>query len=206
MVLEIVGAGLGRTGTMSLKLALQQLGFGPCHHMFEVIRDADRLIPLWQAAGDGKPDWEATFEGFRSTVDWPSATYWRELAAYYPTAKVILSLRDSEAWWRSTQSTIFAPREDPPGPFRRMVDSTVGVMFDQKLNDRDLAISVFERHNASVKAAIPAERLLIYDLAEGWDPLCRFLAVPVPDTPMPKVNTTEEFRSRVRQAVESQAS
>lgn len=198
MSLNVVGAGLGRTGTMSLKLALDQLGLGPCYHMIEVFQNP-AAPGWWEAAADGAPDWPRIFEGYRSTVDWPSATFYRELADAYPEAKVILTVRDPAAWYASTQATIFnrdytAP---PANPFESMVRKVVGRMFDLEMKDRDHVISVFERHNAQVRAAIPAERLLEYDVAQGWAPLCAFLGVDVPASPMPKANSTEEFLARM---------
>jgi hypothetical protein len=196
MPLKVIGAGFGRTGTLSLKLALEQLGFGPCYHMVEVFKhDA---ASLWVDASEGRPDWERIFDGYNSTVDWPSATYWRELAEAYPDAKVILTERDAEAWFASTQATIF-PHETPPDddvPFNRMFRQVIGRLFDQRMREHDHVIDVYRRHNAEVKASLPPERLLVYEVAQGWGPLCEFLDVPVPAEPMPNVNTTEEFRLR----------
>lgn len=198
MPLKVIGAGYGRTGTMSMKLALEQLGLGPCYHMMEVFKNP-KAPGYWEAAADGKPvDWEEVFAGYNSTVDWPSATFYKELAEAYPDAKVILTLRDPEAWFASTQATIFA-RDFPPesdDPFLRMVGKVVGRLFDHRMHDKETLLSVYHRHNETVQKVIPAERLLVYDLAQGWEPLCRFLGVPVPDGPMPKVNTTEEFQAR----------
>jgi hypothetical protein len=199
MTISVIGAGYGRTGTMSLKLALEQLGVGRCYHMVEVFQ-----IPAapeqWRLAADAPPgDWDTIFEGFSATVDWPGATFYREMAAHYPEAKVILTHRDPEAWFKSTQATIFANdlggAEDTP--FSRMAKAVVGRLFDQRLHDRDHVIDVYLRHNAEVQRVIPAERLLVYEVAEGWKPLCDFLGLPRPDGPMPKVNSTEEFVSRV---------
>ena len=199
MPLSIVGAGLGRTGTMSLKLALEQLGHGPCYHMIEVFKNP-AAPAYWEAAADGeRVDWEEVFAGFNATVDWPSASFYKPLADAYPLAKVILTVRDPAAWFESTQQTIFAIREATAAPtnaFISMVSKVVYRMFDFRVHDRDLAISVFERHNAEVLATIAADRLLVYDVAQGWEPLCAFLGAPVPEGPMPKVNTTEEFRAR----------
>ncbi|HEV2365088.1 MAG TPA: sulfotransferase [Caulobacteraceae bacterium] len=207
MTLEIVGAGLGRTGTMSLKLALEQLGFGPCYHMIEVFQHAQTAIPLWEEVGDGKPpQWDKIFEGYRATVDWPSATYYKELAAHYPKAKVILSKRDPEAWWRSTQATIFNPARVMSAQmtdFTRMVQKTVGVMFDGQMNDHDRLISVYNRHNAEVVRVIAPGRLLVWEPGEGWPPLCRFLGVAVPEGPMPHANSTQEFQGRLCQMVDT---
>ena len=194
MPLSVIGAGFGRTGTMSLKLALEQLGFGPCYHMVEVFKNP-KAPGYWEAVADGEgADWEAVFRGYASTVDWPNATYYAELAEAYPAAKVILTKRDPEAWFASTQATIFH-REfgNPTNDFERMVDKVIGRLFDMRMHDRDHVIDVFERHNAQVIRQIPPERLLVYEVSEGWAPLCAFLKVPIPTGPMPKVNSTEEF-------------
>ena len=194
MPLSVIGAGFGRTGTMSLKLALEQLGFGPCYHMVEVFKNP-RAPSYWEAVADGEaPDWESIFAGYGSTVDWPNATYYAELADAYPTAKVVLTKRDPEAWFTSTQATIFQrDYGNPTNGFERMVDKVIGRLFDMRMHEKDHVISVFERHNAEVIRRVPAERLLVYNLAQGWAPLCGFLNVPVPEGSMPKVNSTEEF-------------
>ena len=199
MPLSVIGAGFGRTGTMSLKLALEQLGIGPCYHMSEVFKNS-AAPGYWEAAADGKPvDWEEVFAGYRSTVDWPSATFYKELADAYPDAKVILTVRDPEAWFMSTQATIFASRifEDATSDWGRMVLKVVGDLFDREMSNKAKLIDVYNRHNETVQRVIPAERLLVYDLSEGWDPLCSFLGVPVPDEPMPNTNSTEDFKRRL---------
>ena len=194
MALSVIGAGFGRTGTLSLKLALEQLGFGPCYHMLEVFKDPQ--APLrWEAAADGRPDWEQIFHGYRATVDWPGATFWRELAYAYPEAKVILTVRDPEAWFVSTQATIFKQMDlDEASPFSRMPKKVVGELFEQRMHDRAKLLEVYARHNETVRRTIPPERLLVYEVSQGWAPLCAFLGVPVPDGSIPKVNTTEEFQ------------
>jgi hypothetical protein len=200
MALSVIGAGYGRTGTMSLKLALERLGFGPCYHMIEVIKDPAVRSPAWEAAADGQDvDWEAVFDGFKSCVDWPGATFYRRLAEAYPNAKIILTVRDPESWYRSTQATIFSlpMPEDAEDPWGRMVGKVIGRLFDHRMHDHDRLIAEFNRHNDQVRQTIPAERLLVYDAAEGWGPLCAFLGVNLPEGPMPKANTTEEFRERL---------
>lgn len=197
MTLKVIGAGFGRTGTMSLKLALEQLGFGPCYHMVEVFKNPE-APKWWIDAADGKPDWPKIFNGYNATVDWPNCTFYAELAAFYPEAKVILTERDPEAWFKSTQETIF-PNQVPPDtgqPFDTMVRKVIAPLFDFRMREHDHVIDVFKRHNAEVRRRIPAERLLVYEVAQGWEPLCKFLGVPVPATPMPKTNTTEEFTRR----------
>jgi hypothetical protein len=194
MTLSVIGAGFGRTGTLSLKLALEQLGFGPAYHMVEVLKNPE-APGYWESAADGKPvDWEKVFEGYRSTVDWPSATFYRQLADAYPQAKVVLTLRDPEAWFASTQATIFKPSyDDPTDPFACMARKVIGSLFDQRMKDRERVLEVYNRHNETVQRVIPAERLLVYDIAQGWAPLCAFLGVDIPEGPMPKVNSTEDF-------------
>jgi Sulfotransferase domain len=199
--LEIIGPGFGRTGTNSLKLALENLGFGPCHHMFEV-RDNPGLLPDWEAAARGESvDWNKVFWGYRSQVDWPGARYWRELARYFPKAKVILSVRDPEAWFDSVQATIvpfLAARGSHPSPhvnaIAEMGHRAIEVqIFDNQLSDRDHAIRVFKKHIAEVQSEIPPHRLLTFDLHDGWQPLCDFLDVDVPGIPFPRTNSSKEF-------------
>ncbi len=196
MALSVIGAGFSRTGTFSLKLALERLGFGPCCHMSEVFSRPD-LWPLWEAAYAGAPDWDALFEGFASTVDVPSNQFYAELAARYPDAKVILTVRDPQSWWRSMRATLLSD------PVRRHVgDSPVATLIrrmglhgsDPRAQDPDHMLAWYDRHNASVIATIPAERLLVYRIEEGWEPLCRFLGVPTPDAGFPHVNSTEAFQ------------
>jgi len=201
MSLKVIGAGFGRTGTLSLKFALEQLGFGPCYHMIEVFKNPV-CIPWWHAVADGTPDWDKIFDGYNATVDWPSATYYAELAAHYPQAKVTLTERDPEVWFRSTQNTIF-PNATPPDtekPFDQLFRKCVGSLFDQRMRDHDHVIAVYKRHNAEVRERIPKDRLLVYEASRGWAPLCEFLGVPVPDTPMHNVNSTEDFRKRFKEA------
>lgn len=197
MALKVIGSGLGRTGTMSLKLALEQLGLGPCHHMVEVFARPDS-IPLWVAAGAGSPDWEAIFSGFQSMVDYPGCRFWRELMGYYPDAKVIHTLRDPDEWFDSTQSTIFAPRSpstEPPPPMRPFFDMVMSD-FGGRQGDRAFMTDYFKRHTEEVLATVPKERLTVFEASQGWAPLCDFLGLPVPQTPFPKVNSREEFKAR----------
>ena len=201
MALKVIGSGLGRTGTMSLKLGLEQLGLGPCHHMVEVFMHPE-TVPLWIQAGHGAADWDAIFDGYASMVDYPGARFWRELADHYPDAKVLHSVRDPDGWFESTQETIFAPggaADAATGPMRAFFDVvTDGVA--GRLHDRDFMIDHFHRHTEAVKAAIAPERLLVFEASQGWGPLCAFLGVPVPDTPFPRENTREEFKARIAAA------
>ncbi|HTR12708.1 MAG TPA: sulfotransferase [Roseiarcus sp.] len=201
MPLEIIGPGFGRTGTNSLKIALELLGFGPSHHMFEV-RDNPEQLPNWEAAARGeKVDWDDVFRGYRSQVDFPGARYWRELAQHYPDAKVILTVRDPDAWFDSVEATILpflAARGKHSTPhvnaIAEMGYRTVALqVFDDRLSDRDHAIRVFRRHIAEVQSEIPADRLLTFDVSEGWEPLSEFLGVDAPDVPFPKTNSSKAF-------------
>lgn len=206
MTLKVIGAGYGRTGTMSLKLALEQLGFGPCYHMVEVFKNPV-AARWWVDAAEGRPDWEKIFAGYDSTVDWPNATFYAELAEAYPEAKVILTERDPEAWFASTQATIFARDipADTEDPWMLMFGKVIADLFDRRMHDKDKLISVYQAHNARVREVIPSERLLVYEVAQGWAPLCDFLGVAVPEGPMPKVNSTEEFQSRHAQQIADRA-
>ncbi len=204
--MRVVGAGFGRTGTKSLKLALERLGFGPCHHMLEVGTNPDQLA-LWQRVARGeRPDWSEVFRDYGACVDWPSARFWRELAAHYPDAKMILSLRDPDAWFDSGQRTIYPVMRDhvehaDPERRERMAmayELIVRQTFDERMDDRAHATQVFRDHNAAVRREIDPERLLVFEAADGWEPLCRHLGVEVPDEPFPLTNTTEEFVNRRR--------
>ena len=200
MTIQVIGAGLGRTGTMSFKHAMDILGLGPCYHMYEVFNNP-QAIEFWRRAGEGDlGDLAAFLSDYNSTCDWPSARWYREQAERWPDAKVVLTVRDPDAWFRSTQATIFAERGGPDAhadPFAAMIKSVVFSQLGDARHDRDKAVAFFERHNAEVKRTIPAERLLVYETAHGWAPLCAFLGVPVPDAPFPKTNTTEEFVARI---------
>lgn len=201
MPLEIIGAGFGRTGTNSLKFALEHLGFGPCHHMFEV-RDNPELIADWEALARGEAvDWDSVFSGYRSQVDWPGAKYWRELSAHFPNAKVILTVRDPDEWFDSVQATLVpfldARGKHPaphPNAIAEMAHKLIAVpTFDDRMSDREHATRIFREHIAEVQHSIPAERLLTFDLREGWEPLCKFLGVRTPDIPFPKTNSSKQF-------------
>ena len=197
MALKVIGSGLGRTGTMSLKLALEQLGFGPCHHMMEMFRRPD-TASLWVAAAEGRPDWEAIFDGYASMTDYPGVRYWRELVALYPDAKVVHTVRDPDAWFDSTQATIFAPDTPataPPPPLARFFE-TMTADIAEGMHDRAYMTAYMRRHDAEVQATVPKHRLLVYQVGQGWGPLCDFLGVATPDGPFPRENTREAFTAR----------
>ena len=209
MTLKVIGAGFGRTGTLSLTSALDELELGPCYHMVET-REHHEHDTMWLALANGEAsDWRPMLNGYVSTVDWPTTYFWKQLAAANPDAKIILTLRDPEAWYRSAAATIFARmlefealRADPDAvdPARRRHMEMVNTIVVEKTFggslDKDHAIQVFNAHNGDVRRSVPRERLLVYESGEGWEPLCDFLELPAPATPYPKVNTTGDFVSR----------
>jgi hypothetical protein len=202
MGLQIVGAGLGRTGTHSLQLALQQLLDGRCYHMIEVFGRPDD-IAVWHDAINGQmPDWNAFLSEYRATVDWPASAFWREIADANPDAIVLLSSRDTASWWKSANNTIFnvtrrENRRDDPMLLAQM--AMIEALFEQRFTknwtDEAEACRAFEAHNAAVRAAIPADRLIDYRPGDGWKPICDKLGLPIPSEPFPHVNTTDEFRA-----------
>lgn len=211
MALDIIGAGLGRTGTLSLKMALEQLGFDPCYHMVELIEEPGRL-PLWlQAARTGNTDWDAVLRGYRATVDYPGALFYQPLMERYPQAKVILTVRDPERWHESAMATIYPGGRSEA--FKSLPDEWQERMafineliwegqFGGRFSDREHAVAEFVRHRAEVEAAVPAERLLVFEVSQGWEPLCEFLGVPVPDEPFPRSNDRASFQARMRERLE----
>lgn len=203
MGLEIIGAGFGRTGTLSLKMALEELGLGPCYHMMEVHKEQGRAAVWLEASQGASPNWEVIFDGFESTVDWPACTFWRELAVTYPDAKVLLSQREAGGWHKSVMNTIYramtsvpddATEGSPVTSVAMAIDLVLRRTFDGKLADAEYAIEVFNKHNQAVRDAIAPERLLVYEPGQGWEPLCEFFDVPVPATNYPHANTTESFQ------------
>ncbi len=202
MTLSVIGSGFGRTGTMSLKNALEQLGFGPCHHMEEVFEHPEQ-VQHWQAVAAGDTvDWNTVFEGYHSQIDWPGAHVWRDLSETFPNAKVVHSVRPEESWWNSFSKTIgkfLATYKEMPLPphVSAMADAMMEVIarqtFDGQFADRTTALAAYRKRTEQVRAAIPPERLLVFDVAEGWEPLCHFLDTPVPNGPFPHLNKQAEF-------------
>ena len=202
--MKAISLGVGRTGTNSLRLALNQLGLGPCHHMYEVFAALNSQAALWQAAANGNPDWGAIYDGFNSAVDWPTAAFAEEIYATYPNAKYILSTRSTESWVASFTATIYKslaitnkrpPELDTWHAMAVQVIAKTGFPFG--LSDDELA-SRFDAHNAMVKDLIPADQLLVFEAADGWEPLCAHLGVPVPDGPYPRSNNRVEFWEKVQ--------
>jgi hypothetical protein len=202
MTLRVIGAGFGRTGTVSLKLALEMLGLAPCHHMTEVFAHPEQ-VPFWDRAAQGEAmNWDEVFSSYRASCDWPSCAFYKELAVRYPEAKVILTLRDPKAWYKSVTATILRSMHKPE-PGQQGLPGIFGpLLIGEKTFGNDFSeahmIDVFERHNAEVKRTIPSDRLLVFEAQDGWAPLCEFLGVPVPGVPYPRANSTDEFLARVR--------
>jgi hypothetical protein len=204
-MLQVIGAGFGRTGTLSLKAALEALGFGPCYHMYELLGHIDHA-QFWVAAEAGDPAALRTpLAGYRATVDWPGCVFWRELCDLYPEAKVVLSVRPPGRWYDSFRETVGAvlaagaPADVPEvfAPVFEMSDRIVrdrsfGPGFD--VEDADAVIAAYQAHNESVREGVASHRLLEFDVSQGWSPLCAFLGVPIPDTEFPNVNDREQFR------------
>jgi hypothetical protein len=204
MSIKVIGAGFGRTGTLSLKQALEMLGFDKCYHMMEVHLNPGHA-QVWSDLADGVvPDWDKLFAGYQASVDWPSCNFWREQMAAFPDAKVILTRRDPEKWYASVMNTIWpsskanAQRAEPEAKLTsKMVFGLIwDGIFDGRMDDKAYVISQFEAHNQKVIDEVPAEKLLVYEPGQGWEPLCSFLNVPIPEVDYPRVNSTEDFRAQ----------
>ncbi len=205
--MKVIGAGFGRTGTLSLKAALERLGFGPCYHMMEYLNHPEHGR-LWVSALGGEViDWDDVFAAYESTTDWPACNFWRELADVYPEAKVVLTVRDPERWWNSMDSTLFAAYRAgvlPGSPaaaaeLRQMSELLMGTTFEGRVGDREHVLQRFEEHNDRVRHGLPPERLLIYQVSQGWSPLCEFLGVEEPNEPFPHLNEGTNFPELMRE-------
>ena len=204
MSIRVIGAGFGRTGTLSLKYALEKLGFDKCYHMMEVQMNPGHL-EIWRDSARGvEPDWPALFEGYQASVDWPTCNFWREQIRAYPDAKVILTRRDPNKWYDSVMNTIWpssqasANLDDPRAQAggKMAYELIWDGIFDGRMDDRAHVIAQFEAHNQQVIDAVPANKLLVYEPGQGWDPLCTFLDVSVPEEDYPRVNSTEDFKTQ----------
>jgi hypothetical protein len=214
--MKVIGAGLPRTATLTQKISLEMLGIAPCYHMVNVLADLS-LAPQWAAAFDGNADWDGIFAGHQASVDWPGSFFWRELIDYYPEAKVLLSVRDGQAWATSMKNTIWGVFYDDvlmrdlsnarskidPGwhdyiELMKSMWQKSGLLGEMTgVFDPAVLASAMERHNQEVRDAVPAERLLEWRPADGWGPLCAFLDVPVPQAPIPHVNDSAMFAGRI---------
>jgi hypothetical protein len=215
--LQVIGVGMHRTGSMSVKAALEKLGFGPCYHGMEALRrstDGDHWLAAYEA--DGEVDWSVIFDGYRATLDWPTLHFWEQLATAYPDAKILLTDRDPERWWDShvamfqlsaefeRELTDEQKQRAEESGFARMqtaLATIVSATFHGEVSDKAHCMRVFEQHYERVRRTVPAERLLVYRVQEGWEPLCRFLGVDVPDEPFPHVNVGDNLLHNIRTAM-----
>ncbi len=218
--LKIIGVGFGRTGTLSLKLALEELGFGPCYHMTELMKHPEYVL-LWEAYAQGDPvSLKEIFQGYGATVDWPGCKFYEELMRLYPDAKIVLTVRDPESWYESSKNTIYQGIKQIKSSilvsalffitglfnsFQRHIFRLQNAIiwngtFRGRFEDKDYAISIFNQHSENVKRNVPADKLLVYEVKEGWGPLCAFLAVPVPENkPFPHVNDRAFFKKMLKE-------
>jgi len=214
--MKLIGASLPRTASLTQKVALEMLGAGPCYHMVNVLADLD-LVPLWRTAYEGNGDWDRIFDGFQSTVDWPGGYFYRELMDKYPDAKVLLSVRDPEAWARSMRDTVWgiacgdvmiahlSRAVEQINPkwhaymelVRRLLWQERGTFADFDHSTPGGLIEGFHRYVETVKSDVPSDRLLVWQTKDGWEPLCEFLEVDVPDVPLPYLNDSREFTQRI---------
>ena len=220
MGLQVIGTGQGRTGTTSLKVALEQLGFGKCYHMWELLNNPGQLIYFQQAEAGEPVDWDELFKGYQSACDFPVIRYYKQVLEKYPDAKVIHTMRDADAWFKSCSETIFWATKPSFGRLLGMIirlpfSSTlrkrlrilkfsgkmVNLTFGKDLKNKEKVVAAYNEYNSEVLNSIPKEKILIYDVKSGWEPLCKFLNVPVPVTPFPKSNTKDEFIHRVKHNV-----
>jgi hypothetical protein len=214
--LKVIGAGLPRTATTTQKLALEMLGLGPCYHMRDLMSDLGQNVPPWRRALEGEAEWDEIFHGFDSTTDWPAAYHWRELMDVYPEAKILLSVRSAESWVKSMEDTIneiyfgdslmrhvckarYHVDPDFAAWMDLMIDMTWAdnAPFAGTNGEREPLMEAMERFNEEVKGTVPADRLLVWEPKEGWEPLCEFLEVEVPSEELPNVNDTQAFKDGI---------
>lgn len=221
MSIKIIGAGFPRTGTTTLKRALEMLGYNKCYHMKELLVNPDMLQHWLKLEATGTTDWEAIYEGYQGSVDFPCYPFYKAHMERYPDAKVILTVRPFEPWYNSVYQTIWqaGPQNTPEklqmlakmafNPRLRKVINCIKFVrrylwekqFEGRFEDRGFVEEVFRQHIASVKQYVPADRLLVYDVRDGWEPLCRFMNVPVPAEPIPHLNKKENFKSMLGELV-----
>ena len=214
MGLKVIGAGFGRTGTLSLKLALERLGFDKCYHMMEMPL-VPHHIEVWRAAAAGQNvDWETLFSGYQAAVDWPSCNFWRQQLKAFPDAKVILTRRDAEQWYASVMHTIWLSSEqgrmdladaEQRGSVENQAQDRIKMVYEviwdgvfgMRMENKRHVINCFERHNQEVINSVPRGKLLVIEPGDGWAPLCEFLEVDLPENDYPRINSTEDFQKRV---------
>ena len=198
----LIGAAFPRTGTMSVKTALERLGVGRCYHMHEVSLNPEH-VEVWNAVHDGRmPDWRTFLSGYAATLDVPACLYWKELAETFPNAKVLFLRRDPEGWYESMLATTYQVVTGSKGQTEPPLAMVKRVLFEGyfegRFEDRDHAIATYLRYCDEVRQCVSADRLLEYEVSQGWRPLCDLLKCPVPEEPFPRTNTRDSFRSRNR--------
>ncbi len=211
MTINVIGAGFGRAGTGSLRAALEILGYTKCYHMFDIIFEDSSKAKAWHKASKGEEiNWDDVFEGYLATVDWPGSSFYKELVEKYPDAKVILTVRDPDKWYQSMSDTIYTLSESFPKwlslispKMKNIIQMVYSVIWDGTFNgefkNKAYAKEIFNKHIEEVKGAIPSDHLLVYQVTEGWEPLCTFLGVNIPeDQPFPHINDTEELKKAGR--------
>ncbi|MGF1489650.1 MAG: sulfotransferase family protein [Prochloraceae cyanobacterium] len=210
MTVKIIGAGMGRTGTMSLKTALEELGFDKCYHMIELVNNPER-VNYWEVASEGKNiKWDKLLQGYQAIVDHPGCMYYQQLIEYYPEAKVILTVRDPEKWYESALNTIYqnsvSRKQNPPSEqtaLNRVAEYIEKDIwqgdFNGKFEDKEYAIERFNQHIQEVKQNVPSENLLVYEVKQGWQPLCDFIGVSIPNKDFPHVNDRASFAKMVKE-------
>ena len=204
MTIKVIGAGFGRTGTLSMKFALEMLGFEKCYHMMEVGQNPGHMNYWLDLAAGKEVDWAALFAGYQASVDWPSANFWREQLLQYPQATVLLTRRDPDRWYESVINTIWKtssgnksnPDKKAQASSRFAFEVIWDRVFDGRLEDKEHVIACYEAHNQAVIDEVPPKQLLVYEPGQGWNPLCDFLGIAIPDKPYPHVNSTAEFTQR----------
>ncbi|MEP6647337.1 MAG: sulfotransferase family protein [Saprospiraceae bacterium] len=220
MSIQVFGTGQGRTGTTSLKQALEHLGYGKCYHMFELLNNPEQVIYFEKAERGEEVDWDNLFKGYHSACDFPVIRYYQDILKRYPDARVIHTIRDQESWFKSASNTIFwVTQPSPMRIFKMMIrlpfsptlrkrlrvlkfnGMMIRKVFGEDLKNKEKIIDVFNKYNDEILRNIPKEKMLIYDVKDGWEPLCRFLGVPVPKIPFPKSNTTDEFVFNVKNKI-----
>lgn len=199
MGLQVIGAGTGRTGTSSLRQALEFLLGQPCYHMAELLANPDHVTFWLEGALDGQPDWQRALAKYGAGVDWPVAAFWPELSAAFPNALILLSKRPADEWWESASKTIYAPRNRKEGSLAELSQELSRTRFPIHpiIHDKVASMQLYEEWNRSVIEKAPADRLVIWNVGDGWQPLCNALDLPIPEIPFPHKNTKADFIRRL---------
>jgi len=218
MAIKIIGAGFPRTGTMTLKTALEILGFNKTYHYKDLIADSKKLRFWLELENTGQTDFDALFKGFEATVDFPGYPYYKILLKKYPDAKVILTKRDFEKWYESTYKTIWKSARKPIIDrlklfIRKLFNKNLRAIFkcikfmrrvylkdqfNNNFSSKAHAKNIFFKHIEEVITYVPKKQLLVYDVSEGWEPLCHFLEIPIPNQAFPHLNKKEHFHEMVK--------